>query len=87
MAIHARFVNFHVVEYGPDVEPYSLKISDNEFNMTNGHLDGTELIKDLLEPLDGWLDNGRILFGWSRLLVFCCAIVEREKGGSKFIAS
>jgi hypothetical protein len=87
MAINARFINFHVVEYGPDVEPYPLQVSDNEFNMTKGHLDRVELIKDLLEPLDGWLDNGRISFRWSRLFVLFYAIYERNNRGSELIIS
>jgi hypothetical protein len=61
-AIHARFINFHVVDDGPDVKPHPLQVSDNEFDMTEGHLDRVELIKDLLEPLDGSLDRDRILF-------------------------
>jgi hypothetical protein len=87
MAIDARFVNFHVVEYGPDVEPYPLQISDNEFNMTERHLDRVELIKDLLEPLDAWLDRGRISFRWSRFLVLFYAILEKHNGFSEFIVS
>jgi hypothetical protein len=87
MAIHARFVNFHVVEYGPDVEPYPLKVSDNEFHMTKGHLDREDLIKDLLKPLDGWLEHGRISFRFSRLLVLFYAIFEKRKGGSEIIVS
>ena len=46
-----RFIDFHVVEYSPDVKPYSLQVLDNEFDMMKGHLDREELIKDLLEPL------------------------------------
>ena len=87
MAIHARVINFHVVEYGPDMKPYPLQVSDNELNMTKGHLDRVELIKDLLEPLEGWLDIGRILFSWSRSLVLCCAILEENNRGSEFIIS
>jgi hypothetical protein len=87
MAIHARFINFHVVEYGPDVEPYPLQVSDNKFNMTKGHLDRVELIKDLLEPLDRWLDSRRTSFRWSRLLVLFYAIYEKNNGGSELIIS
>ena len=32
-AIHARFINFHVVKYGPDIEPHPLQVLDNEFKM------------------------------------------------------
>jgi hypothetical protein len=39
LAIHARFINFHVVEYAPDMEPHPLQVSDNKYNMTKGHLD------------------------------------------------
>jgi len=89
MAIHARFINFHVVEYGPDVEPYPLQVSDNENNMTKGHLDRVELKKDLLEPLNGWLDNGRNSIRWSRCrwYVLFYAIFEKNNGGSEFIIS
>ena len=87
MAIHARFVNFHVVKYGPDVEPYPLQVSDNKLNMTKGHLDRVELIKDLLEPLEGWLDIGGISFSWSRLFVLCYAIFKENNGGSELIIS
>ena len=87
MAIHARFIDFYVVEYGPDIKPYSLQVSDNELDMTKGHLDGEELIKDLLQPLDGWLDNRATLLRWSRLLVLCFAINEKNNGGSEFIVS
>jgi hypothetical protein len=65
MAIHARFIDFHVVEYAPDVEPHPLQVSDNELDMTKGHLDGVELIKYLLNPLDGWLENSRMSFSWT----------------------
>ena len=87
MAIHVRFIDFHVVEYGPDVKPYSLQVSDNGFDMMKGHLDREELIKDLLQSLDGWLDNRATSLRWSRLLVLCCAINEKNNGGSEFIVS
>ena len=69
------------------MEPYPLQVSDNEFDMTKGHLDRVELIKDLLDPLDGWLDNGRTSSSWKRFLVFCYAMVEKNNGGSELIIS
>ena len=87
MAIHVRFVDFHVVKYGLDVEPHPLQVSDNKFNMTKGHLDRVDLIKDLFDPLVRWLDKGRSLFRWSRLLVSFYTISEKSKGGSEFIIS
>jgi hypothetical protein len=81
-AIHARFIYFHIIEYGPDVKPYPLQVSDNEFNVTKGHLDRVELIKDLLEPLEGWLDKGYTSFRWNRLLVLCYASLKKNNGGS-----
>jgi hypothetical protein len=39
MAIHARFMNFHVVKYAPDMEPHPLQVLDNEYDMMKGHLD------------------------------------------------
>jgi hypothetical protein len=77
MAIHARFINFCVVEYAPDVEPHSLQVSDNKLDMTKGHLDRVELIKYLLVSLDRWLENRRVLFNWTRFLVFCYMISEK----------
>ena len=53
-------IDFHVVEYAPDMEPHPLQVSDNKFNMTKGHLDRVELIKYLSDPLNGWLENRRI---------------------------
>ena len=73
MAIHARFLNFHVVEYAPDMEPHPLQVLDNKLDMTKGHLDRVELIKYLFDPLDGWLENRGMLFIWNRLLVLCYA--------------
>ena len=87
MAIHARFINYHVVKHGPDVEPYPLQVLDNELNMMKGHLDTVELIKDLLEPLDRWWGTERISFSLSRLLILCYAINEKNNGGSEFIKS
>jgi hypothetical protein len=86
-AIHARFINFHVVDYGPDVEPHPLQVSDNELDVTEGHLDGVKLMKDLLEILDGWFDNERTSFRWNRFLVLFYAIFEKHNGGSEFITS
>ena len=86
IAIHARFINLHVVDDGPDMEPYPLQVSDNEFNVTKGHLDRKELIKDLLNPLDGRLDKGESSFRWSRLVIFY-AISEKNKRGPEFIIS
>ena len=84
-AIHVRFINFHVVKYGPDLEPYPLQVSDDEFKMTKRHLDRLELFKHLLKPLDGWLDSGRISFTRSRFLVLCYVMIEKNNGGSEFI--
>jgi hypothetical protein len=39
LAIYARFINLHVVEYAPDMEPHPLQVLDNKYNMTKGHLD------------------------------------------------
>jgi hypothetical protein len=39
MAIHARFMNFHVVEYAPDMEPHLLQVLDDKYDMTKRHLD------------------------------------------------
>ena len=52
MAIHARFINFHVVKYAPDMEPHPLQVSDNKLDMTKEHLDRVELIKYFL--MGGW---------------------------------
>src|ERR1700679_685304 len=81
VAVYARFINFHVVEYGPDVEPHRCKI----FNVTHGHLDSVELIKDLLDPLHRWLESRRTLFRWRRLSVLCYAIGEKHNSGSEFV--
>ena len=86
-AIHARFINFHVVKYGPDLELYPLQVSDDEFKMMKKHLDRLELFKDLLKPLDGWLDSGKILFTRSRFLVLCYTIIEKNNRGFEFIIS
>jgi hypothetical protein len=86
MAIHARFINLHVVKYGPEMKPYPLQVSDDEFDMTKGHLDEVELIKDLLEPLDGWLGIG-MSFSWTRFLVLGYAVVEKDDRGSEFTVS
>ena len=85
--VQGRFINFHVVEYSPDIEPYPLQVSDDKFNMTKRHLDTLELFKDLLKPLDRWLDSGRISFACSRFLVLCYVILEKNNGGSEFIVS
>ena len=69
------------------MEPYPLQVSDNKLNMTKGHLDREELIKDLFDPLDRWLDMGRSLLRWSRLLVLFYVISEKNIGGSEFIVS
>ena len=80
-------MNFHVVEYAPDVEPHPLEVSDNKYNMTKGHLDTVELIKYLLDPFDGWLENSRMLFSWDRLLVLCYTISEKNNGGLELIVT
>ena len=85
VAIHARSINFHVVEYAPDMEPHPLQVSDNKFNMTKGHLDRVELIKYLLDPLDGWLENRRMSFTCNRLLVLCYVIGDKNNRGPEFI--
>jgi len=84
MAIHARFMNFHVVEYAPDVEPHPLQVSDNKLDMTKGHVDRIELIQYLVDPLDGWFENGRMSLSWNRLLILCYAIGEKKDGGPEF---
>lgn len=40
-AIHARFVDFHVVKYGPGIKPYPLQVSSNELNMAKRHVNRT----------------------------------------------
>ena len=40
-AIHTRFVDFHVVQYGPEIKPYPLQVPNNEFNMAKQHVDRT----------------------------------------------
>jgi hypothetical protein len=85
MTIHARFINFHGVKYAPDMEPHPLQVSDNKLDMIKGHLDRVELIKYLLDSLDGWLENRRVSFSWTRLLVFCYAISEKNDRGPEFI--
>ena len=82
-----RFVDLHVVEYGPDMEPYPLQVLDKELDMTERHLDRVKLIKDLLKPLDRWLDDQRISFSGERLLVFCYAISEKNDRSPEFIVS
>ena len=82
---HARFIYFHVVEYSPDVEPYPLQVSNNELNMTKGHLDRVKLIENLLKPLDRWLENGSTSYRSSRLLVLFYTIFDKKNRGSELI--
>ena len=84
MAIHARSINFHVVEYAPDMEPHPLQVSDNKLDMTKGHVDRVELIQYLVDPLDGWFENGRMSLSWNRLLISCYVIGEKKDGGPEF---
>ena len=87
LAIHVRFMNFHVVKYAPDMEPHPLQVLDNKYDMMKGHLDRVQLIKYLLNLFDGWLENSRMSFSWNRLLVLCYMIGEKNDGGPEFIVN
>ena len=69
------------------MKPYPLQVSDDELNMTERHLDGVELVKDLVEPLEGWLDCETAFCSCNRLLIFCYVIHEKFDGGSEFVVS